>query len=126
MNGVIILCIGIGGFVGSVLRYYAQQTITHYFPSALPFGTLFVNITGCFLAGILFGLSERGNVFSRECRFLLVTGFCGGFTTFSAFSQESLNMIRVGEWFFLSVYICASVILGIASTFLGMFILKSI
>ena len=65
MNRIFIL-VGIGGFVGSVLRYYSQQVVSKFFPSALPYGTLAVNVAGCLLIGIIYGLSERGNALTPE------------------------------------------------------------
>jgi CrcB protein len=125
MNRVILL-IGIGSFIGGISRYYSQQIITRLFPSLMPYGTLTVNITGCFLIGLIYGLSDRGNILTPEWRLFLTTGFCGGFTTFSTFSYESINLIQDGQFFFLSLYVALSVIMGFASTYLGMFIIRSI
>ena len=120
----IFLLVGMGGFVGGVSRYYSQQIITKLFPSALPYGTLAVNISGCLLIGIIYGLFERGNVLTIEWRLFLATGFCGGFTTFSNFSYESIKLIQDGEFFYLALYIALSVIIGFAATYLGMSIVK--
>jgi len=125
MNRIFLL-VGIGGFIGSVLRYYSSQLFARYFSTALPLGTFTVNIAGCLLIGIIYGLSERSNILSPEWRVFLAAGFCGGFTTFSTFSYESINLIRDGEFFILSLYVAASVILGFAATYLGMTIMKSI
>ncbi len=114
-----------GGFVGSILRYYSQQVVSRFFPSALPYGTLAVNIIGCLLIGLIYGLSERGNVLTPELRLLLATGFCGGYTTFSAFSYESIRLISDGEWLYVTLYIVVSVLAGLAATFTGMTIIKS-
>ena len=120
----IFLLVGTGGFIGSVSRYYFQLIVTKFFPSALPYGTLAVNISGCLLIGIIYGLFERGNILSPEWRLFLATGFCGGFTTFSSFSYESIKLIQDGEFFYLSLYIALSVIIGFAATYLGMTIIK--
>lgn len=125
MNRVVLL-IGIGSFIGGISRYYSQQIITKFFPSPLPYGTLTVNIVGCFLIGLIYGLSDRGNILTPEWRLFLTTGFCGGFTTFSTFSYESINLIQDGEFLNLSLNVSLSVILGFASTYLGMLIIKSI
>ncbi len=125
MNRIFLL-IGIGGFIGSVLRYYSQQLVSRFFPSTLPFGTLAVNIAGCLIIGIIYGLSERGNTLTPELRLLLATGFCGGFTTFSAFSYESIKLMSDGEWMYLALYVTISVVAGLAATFIGITITRSI
>ncbi|MBS1978966.1 MAG: fluoride efflux transporter CrcB [Bacteroidetes bacterium] len=122
----IFLLVGIGGFLGSVVRYYSQQFLAKSIPSVLPYGTLAVNIIGCFIIGIIYGLSSRGNVLSPDWRIFLATGFCGGFTTFSAFSYESISLMQDGEYLYLSIYITASVLFGLAATYLGILLIKSI
>jgi CrcB protein len=125
MNRVVLL-IGIGSFLGGICRYYSQQVVSKFFPSPLPYGTLAVNIVGCFLIGLIFGLSDRGNILNSEWRLFLTTGFCGGFTTFSTFSYESINLLRDGEFFMLALYVVLSILVGFASTYLGLLITKSI
>jgi CrcB protein len=73
----------------------------------------------------VYALFERGNILSEDWRLFLATWLCGGFTTFSSFSHESINLIKAGEFLSVSLYISASVILGIAATALGMFLFKS-
>ena len=114
----IFFLIGLGGFLGSVCRYYSQQFIAR-FSTTFPYGTLAVNIVGCFLVGLIFGFANKGNVLSPEWRMFLATGFCGGFTTFSTFSYESTQLINNGEYFYLALYIAVSVIIGIFATFAG-------
>jgi len=97
MNRIFYL-VGIGGFIGSVSRYYSQQIVSKFFPSTLPYGTLTVNIVGCFLIGVIYALSEEGNILTPEWRLFLATGFCGGFTTFSTFSYESIKLIQDREF----------------------------
>lgn len=115
----IFLLIGFGGFIGSICRYYSQQLISKFFLSTFPYGTLAVNIAGCFFVGLVFGFADKGNVLSPEWRMFLATGFCGGFTTFSTFSYESTQLINNGEYLYLALYISASVIVGILATFAG-------
>ena len=117
---------GIGGFIGTVSRYYSQIFISKVIPSTLPYGTFAINVLGCFLIGVIYAFSERGNILSPEWRLFLATGICGGFTTFSTFSFESINLIRGGEFFALSAYVIGSVVLGFAATWLGMLLIKSI
>ena len=125
MDGNIIL-VGVGGFLGSVFRYLVTILVARQFTTSFPLGTLTVNIVGCFLIGILFALSEKGNLLTPEWRIFLTTGFCGGFTTFSTFSYESIRLLQDGEILYLSLNVIVSVVIGFASTYLGMFFIRSI
>src|SRR5699024_3930334 len=91
-----ILLVGIGGFAGSVGRYLLARYIELRVLTSFPFGTFAVNIIGCFIIGLRYGLTLRGTV-SPNIRFLLATGFCGGFTTFSTFSMESMTLLQDGQ-----------------------------
>ncbi|MEP6950655.1 MAG: fluoride efflux transporter CrcB [Ginsengibacter sp.] len=119
----IILAIGIGSFIGGICRYLLSQIIQNKFLSAFPYGTLGVNIIGCFLIGIVFGLSERGNM-TMEWRLFLATGVLGGFTTFSAFSNETAGMLRDGQLWHAFTYIACSVVIGLIATFIGISLIK--
>ncbi|MHB1148410.1 MAG: fluoride efflux transporter CrcB [Lutibacter sp.] len=121
----ILLLIGTGSFIGGVLRYALSQFIQTKSLSTFPFGTLGVNIIGCFTIGIVFALSERTNM-SPEMRLFLATGICGGFTTFSAFSNETFGLMRDGQLFYASAYITSSVLFGVFATFIGYSLLKLI
>ncbi|HTA28020.1 MAG TPA: fluoride efflux transporter CrcB [Bacteroidia bacterium] len=120
-----ITLVGIGGAIGSILRYLVSSGIQNKFLSSFPYGTLCVNISGCFLIGIVYALATRGNV-SPEWRFFLATGICGGYTTFSTFSYESLTLLRDNELFYAGAYIAGSVVLGIFATFLPVIIIEKI
>ncbi len=120
-----LLSIGIGSFIGGALRYLVAQQVQKNFLSTFPFGTLSVNIVGCFLIGLVFALSDRGNL-SQEWRLFLATGICGGFTTFSAFSNETIALLRDGQFLYAGLYVTISVTLGLAATFLGYVILKGL
>lgn len=121
-----IILVGVGGFLGSVFRYLVTILLARQFTTSFPLGTLTVNIVGCFLIGILFALSEKGNLLTPEWRIFLTTGFCGGFTTFSTFSYESIRLLQDGELLYLSLNVALSVIVGFAATYLGMFVIKSV
>jgi len=120
----ITLLIGLGGFIGTVARFLSQQFIYRFYPVTFPIGTLAVNLLGCFLIGIFFSLSEKGNLLSSEWRMFLTVGFCGGFTTLSAFTYESVQLIRAGEWNYVFIYAVASVVIGILATFFGIWLTK--
>ena len=94
-----LLLVGTGGFLGSVSRFLASRFMQDNFPSAFPFGTFFVNITGCLLIGLIYGFSERSSLLTAEWKMFLAVGFCGGFTTFSTFANENLALLRDGAFF---------------------------
>lgn len=119
-----LLLVGSGGFLGSISRYLASRLLQSSIPSSFPFGTFFVNIAGCFLIGLIYGISERGSLLTPGWRLFLAAGFCGGFTTFSTFANENLALLRDGEFLYFFLYTGLSVFLGIAATFLGVLITK--
>ena len=119
-----IWLVGLGGMVGSMLRYFCHLLINRYFPSTFPWGAFFVNITGCFFIGVIFGLSSKGSNISPEWKLFLATGFCGGFTTFSAFSLESMLLLQNGNYLNFSIYTIASVALGLTATIGGFMLMK--
>ena len=109
-----LLLIGLGGAAGSMLRYLCQR----WFNFEFPYGTLLVNIVGCLIIGLLAGLFIRDTDESR--RLLLLTGFCGGFTTFSAFTHEGIVMMLDNRWFIFALYTSASVAGGLLATYAGL------
>ena len=119
----IIVAIGIGSFIGGISRYLLSQFVQSKFLSAFPYGTLLVNIMGCFLIGMVFGLSERGSI-TLEWRLFLATGFLGGFTTFSAFSNETVSLLRSGQLWYAFTYIACSVVIALLATFTGILLIK--
>lgn len=119
-----ILLVGAGGAVGSIARYLCQKYISEGHPHAFPFGTFVVNITGCFIIGLLFGLVEKGQLLNPEWRLLLITGFCGGYTTFSSFAAENIQLLKDGHLAYFSLYTAGSVVLGIIATWAGIALLK--
>lgn len=121
----LLLAIGTGSFIGGVSRYLLSRFVQERFLSAFPFGTMAVNLLGCLLIGLVYGWSERGGM-SQEWRLFLATGILGGFTTFSAFSNETVGMLRDGQFGYAGLYIGASVVLGIGATILGIVITKTL
>lgn len=119
-----ILIVGLGGGVGSILRYLCQKWINESYQHNFPLATFLVNVFGCLLIGIFYALGEKGNILSPQTRLLLATGFCGGFTTFSTFAFENMNLLRTGDNFYFLLYAAGSVVLGIAAVFIGSFIIK--
>lgn len=121
----LLLLIGGGSFIGGISRYLLSLYIQGKMQSSFPYGTLGVNIAGCLLIGIIFGFGERYNI-APEWRLFFVTGILGGFTTFSAFSNETINLLRDGQFWSASVYVISSVILGLLATFTGIIVTKAI
>ncbi len=110
---------GIGGFFGTCGRYLTGIAAKKMFGTSYPFGTFAVNVIGCFIIGIFFGILGRHDMDSFM-RALLITGFCGGYTTFSSFSHDTYAMICKGEWWKAILYVCSSVILSLLMVWLGM------
>ena len=118
------LLVFLGGGLGTGLRYIITITINQY-SKVLPFGTFTVNMLGCLLIGMILGYAQKENTLSSNQTLLLVTGFCGGFTTFSAFANENLELIKNGEIFNLSLYTIGSVLIGILAVFTGYYLLSN-
>ncbi len=119
----LILTIGAGSFIGGILRYLISLSVQSKVLSTFPYGTLTVNVAGCLLIGLVYGLSDRFTI-SPEMRLFLATGILGGFTTFSAFSNETIGMLRDGQYWMAGIYIAASIILGLLATIGGIVITK--
>jgi fluoride exporter len=119
-----LLLVGTGGFIGSVTRFLASRFVQDNFQSGFPYGTFLVNISGCLLIGIIYGISERSSLLTSEWKMFLAVGFCGGFTTFSTFANENLAMLRDGDIFHFMIYSGFSVILGVVAAFCGVLITK--
>ncbi len=114
----LLLMIGSGSFIGGILRYLLTQLVQTKFFVGLHIGTLVVNLCGCFMIGIVFGLMNRIHA-PQEWRWFLMTGLLGGFTTFSAFSNETVCLLRAGQLITAGSYIFASVFLGLIATYIG-------
>ena len=121
-----LFIVGSGGFLGSAARYLSHLMINKYFPSSFPYGTFSINVSGSFLIGLIFALSEKGSILSPEVRMFLATGFCGGFTTFSTFSYEILQQLRNGEIIPASLYIVSSILFGLLAAYAGFYLIKSL
>ena len=115
------LLVFLGGGLGSGLRYLVTITMNQY-SKVLPFGTFTVNMLGCLLIGLILGYAQRENTLTSNQTLLLATGFCGGFTTFSAFANENLELIKNGEIFNFSIYTVGSVLIGISAVYIGFYL----
>lgn len=114
-----ILCVGMGSFVGGVGRYLLSKLMQELCPGAFPAGTLLVNVLGCFVIGLFYGLFEAGHLLSPSLRLFLTVGLCGGFTTFSTFMNESGGLLKDGNLLLLGLYMGASLVLGFAMLYAG-------
>lgn len=110
------LLVGLGGALGSMLRYVFYLAIT---VKQFPLATFAVNIIGSFIIGAVLALSLKDDLFLNNWKLFLATGICGGFTTFSAFSLENITLLQNEKYFIALVYIVSSIMLGIAAAWLG-------
>lgn len=114
-----ILLVGVGGFLGSIARYLVSGYIQDRTGEIFPFGTLAVNVIGCFVIGGLSELAEARAFLSPEARALVVIGVLGGFTTFSTFGNETVNLLRDGEWAFAVMNLLTHAVLAIGAVWVG-------
>lgn len=119
-----LLIVGLGSFVGGALRYGVSTLMRECCSKGFPWETLVVNLLGCFAIGAIFALFGKYSSPSNEWCLLLTTGVCGGFTTFSTFANESLQMAQNGNIASFVGYVATSLIVGLALTALGYWIVK--
>lgn len=115
-----ILCVGAGSCLGGIARYLSTLIIPSAgAPDSFPWATFAVNVTGCFLLGLLFGLLDRGMSVPASVKLFLTVGFCGGFTTFSTFANESFLLLSSSQVLIGLLYAGLNVFAGIAAVYLG-------
>jgi CrcB protein len=114
-----LLLVGIGGFVGSIARYALSGYVQDLTKGSFPAGTLAVNVLGCFLIGAISQLAEARALLPSEARALVVVGLLGGFTTFSAFGNETFNLLRDRDWTLAGANVAAHIVLAIGSVWVG-------
>ena len=120
-----VLLIGFGGFIGTMLRYLTSVFLTKNYSSGLiPYGTFAVNILGCLVIGIAYGLSEKYQFITPQWRLFLATGICGGYTTFSAFAYENISMLQQSNYAGFAVYSISSFVLCLLAVFAGLSLIK--
>ncbi|EAJ9800798.1 fluoride efflux transporter CrcB, partial [Campylobacter coli] len=113
-----ILVVGLGGFIGAVLRMLSINLINKILPHSISFGTLFVNVLGSFMMGLLFSYTHHKGL-SPALKSFISTGFLGAFTTFSTFSYENLLLLQSGNYFNFSLNILLNIILCLIAVWLG-------
>jgi fluoride exporter len=114
-----VLMVGLGGFIGSIARYFLSRLNLQYDFLSVPVGTLSVNVLGSYIIGFLTGISEKSELISLEWRLFLMVGLCGGFTTFSTFTNENLMLMHNGQFFSVFLYTGLSILLGFTAVYLG-------
>jgi CrcB protein len=112
--------IAAGSAIGGVSRYLLGSLLQRLMTDGFPGGTIVINVTGSFLLGVILQYAIETTAISPELRAFLTIGFCGGYTTFSTFSYESLTLMEDGQWSRAAAYVGLSVVLSIAAAFLGM------
>ena len=117
-----LVLVALGGGIGSVARYLCQKWFAENAVHPFPWATFFVNLLGCLLIGIIYAMAERSSLLTPQTRLLLITGFCGGFTTFSAFSFQTLDLLRSGAWGRAAANVAFSVLLCIAAVAFGSYL----
>ncbi|MEO8041046.1 MAG: fluoride efflux transporter CrcB [Acidobacteriota bacterium] len=119
-----ILFVALGGMLGSVGRFLLVSLVVGFLPYTFPFGTFFVNIVGSFVMGAAVGVAERYVWFHHDWRIFLTAGFCGGFTTFSAFAFENVELLLDKNYGMFAAYSIASFVLCIAAALAGLMLTR--
>ena len=120
-----ILFVATGGMLGTVCRFLAVPVVVKILPFSFPFGTFFVNLIGCAIMGAVVGFAERSLWFHQDWRVFLTAGFCGGFTTFSAFAFENVELLMSRNYAVFAAYSIASFALCILAAYLGLLLTRS-
>jgi CrcB protein len=121
-----LIYVFIGGGLGSLVRFKLGQWVNAFHNSNFPFGTFTINVIACFVMGFVIGLADYKQLLSPASRLFWAVGFCGGFSTFSAFSRETLALIQQGQNSIMILYILLSVVVCMTATFGGLLIAERI
>lgn len=121
-----LIIVALGGGMGSALRFLASKFVQDNMTGIFPYPTMAVNIVGCLLIGVFYGLSSRGSLGGDSAKLLLTTGLCGGFTTFSTFCNENLSLMRGGHALATLLYTGGSVVLGFIAVAVGYWIAEKL
>ena len=119
-----VLLIAAGGAAGSVMRYLTSAMTARFFHGQFPMATFIANAVGCLLIGLLMGYVIKNNLEHSDLKWLLVTGFCGGYTTFSAFAFENVSLFQSQQYATAFLYIITSVVVGLAAVWVGLLLTR--
>ena len=119
-----VLFVFIGGGFGSAMRYLITKYLNN--TESIPYGTLLVNVLGSLLIGFVLGFALRNEALNQNQTLVLATGFCGGFTTFSAFAYENHLFLKNGDFMNFAIYTLASIIIGFIAVFIGLYLVKMV
>ena len=120
------LWIGAGAFLGANLRYFLQTWTANRWGPGFPYGTLIINVSGSFILGFFITLVTQRVLVSAEWRAFVAVGLLGGFTTFSSFSVETLNLLQTGRWLAAAANLGGNVCLGLVGAYLGVILARAI
>ncbi len=121
-----LLVVFIGSGLGGGCRFVLSKLIQGSTMMAFPLGTFVVNILGCLLIGLFYGMFDKGALMNNNLRLLLTVGFCGGFTTFSTFMNENLQILRANNILLSAFYTAGSLFLGLIAVYVGYYLVKQI
>lgn len=124
MNSFNLFAIFVGGGFGSVLRYGLSRWVYMNYSSSFPYGTMLVNVLSCLMLGFLIGYFGEKVMINPTSKVMLTVGFCGGFSTFSAFAYETVELLKVGQYASASANIVLSVVVCMASIVVGLLLSK--